>query len=73
MKSIRINPLSVPMVLIYDNAFYNDTFNTWAHALTIEEAIDIMEADMRSHRFFSAVATHAETGEILIEIENKED
>lgn len=73
MKSIRIHPLSVPMVFIYDNAFYNDTFNTWVHALTLEEAIDIMEADMRSHKFFSAVATHAETGEVLIEIENKED
>ena len=73
MKSIKINPLSVPMVFIYDIAFYSDTFDTWAHALTIEEAIDIMEADMRIHNFSSAVATHAETGEILIEIENKED
>lgn len=73
MKSIKINPLSVPMVFIYNNAFYNDTFNTWAHALTIEEAIGIMEMDMGLHNFYSAVATHAETGEILIEIENKED
>lgn len=73
MKSIKIHPLSVPMVFIYDNAFYNDTFNTWAHALTIEEAIDIMEADIRIHNFYSAVATHAETGEVLIEIECKGD
>ena len=73
MKSIKIHPLSVPMIFIYNNIFYNDTFNTWAHALTIEEAVDIMEVDMRIHNFSSAIATHAETGEVLIEIENEGD
>ena len=68
---IKINEPVFKLTFCYDNIFYLTMFEK--SPLTLANAAIIMQSDMRYYGFTNGVATDADTGEVMIEIENKKD
>lgn len=68
---IKINEPTFKLSFCYDNILYVTMFEK--SPLTLANAAIIMQSDMRYYGFTNGIATDTETGEIMIEIENKKD
>lgn len=68
---IKINEPVFKLIFCYDNILYVTMFKE--SFLTLTNAAIIMQSDMKYYKFTNGVATDADTGEIMIEIENKKD
>jgi len=68
---IKINEPIFKLTFCYDNIFYVTMFEKGF--LTLANAAIIMKSDMKYYGFTNGVATDADTGEVMIEIENKKD